>query len=140
MSPSASMLRADREAFLDYCRPAHPIDYYDWLAGYLRQGDTTPKRVQWDMPQRDWFVLVGRPRGVPQLYGALSVQVIVPSDVDLRLADLPHEHGAPDVGHSTFLFYPQERKGRFEVVGHLPPLYADVIDMFTRDERRKLGL
>lgn len=131
-----------RQFVTDYCEPATPREYAAWLAGYLRTGgristvhdypmtdrgvtvvgDGDPSRGPLEFAPADlsWFVLRSRPDDVPSLYGALSMQVIVPATVAFGPADVPRTfHG--QCGHSTFYFM-----DGFRVVGTYMPLFPDV--------------
>lgn len=66
------------------------------------------------------LVLTRRPDHVPALRGALSLEVIVPADLDFTPRDIPES------GHSTFFFM----RG-FEAVGGPVPLPDDVRPLLT---------
>lgn len=107
-----------RTLFVTHCRRATATDYAEWLAGWLRTGGWISHPYDYPMPS--WLVLQTRPDDIPSLYGALSMQVIVPADVDLQPADIPDTfHGG--CGHSTFYFM-----DGFTIVGDFVPLYTDV--------------
>lgn len=107
----------DREEFLTHCRPAGPEDYRAWLAGYLSNGGQVTHPRDWDMPGT-YYVLESTPAGVPSLYGALSLEVIVPAGV-LSPGDIPRTfHGG--CGHSTFFFM-----DGFEVLGSIVESFRD---------------
>lgn len=113
-----SAVKVQRDRFLTSCRLATPAEYAGWLTGHLAAGGyigTTGGS------STGMLVLTRRPdRRVPTLHGALSLNVIVPADVDFTPDDLPRTfHGA--CGHSTFFFM-----DGFDVVGGPVPLPDDV--------------
>lgn len=138
---------ADRQraTFVTHCRLALPSEYADWLRLWIGDGgritDTydypftrTAVVVNGDLSNMtaaapDWMVLCEPPDQVPSLYGARSMNVIVPADVDFSQDDVPNTfHGG--CGHSTFYFM---RDGG--IVGSWVPLYPDV-EVLLRGEDR----
>jgi len=116
---------AARATFLEHCRPATVEDYAAWLTSYLDSDGTITHSYDYRMPK--FWVLVSRPSAIPSLYGAFSMQVIVPAGL-LSPRDVPNTfHGG--CGHSTFYFH-----GRLPVVvGGSVPLYTDVADKIMRE-------
>jgi hypothetical protein len=114
----SSRLRAE---FLSRCRPALAADYSAWLSGYVRKGGRPSHRYDYSMPDRDWCVLEEKPSGVPSLYGALSLNVIVPDWLDFRPDDVPRTFGRGQCGHSTFYFMRD-----YAIVGDWVPTFTDV--------------
>lgn len=113
-----------RAAFLTYCRPAAPAEYATWLTGHLGRSGRITHAYDRDMP-RMWVLERAPQVRVPSLYGAQSVQVIVPAEVRFTPGDLPKTfHGA--CGHSEFYFLAD-----FTVVGSVVPLYDDVKALLT---------
>jgi hypothetical protein len=88
--------------FMQLCRPATAMDYRAWLEGFLNRGGKVDN--SWDFPikRHRYLVLMSKTHTAPSLYGASSIQVIVPSG-NLLPEELPDTfHGA--CGHSGFYF------------------------------------
>jgi hypothetical protein len=98
--------RADleRQEFLKYCKPAGTDDYVAWFRGLKARGiPHNGNRYGYTVEEARFYFLVSDPAYVPELYGAFSVNVIVPAHSKLTLKNLPKGfHGCP--GHSTFYF------------------------------------
>jgi hypothetical protein len=118
----------ERAAFLQSCRIAEPVDYANWLAGFLTKGGviTHPYDYPFDSgayldgsPARaSWYVLTGNPTSVPELHGSDSLHVVVP-------ANSPFPRNRPGrIGHSTFYFM-----NGYEKLGDWVPLYRDVAEI-----------
>jgi hypothetical protein len=123
-------LRLERDEFLRYCIPATVDNYAAWLRGYLTRGGDIKHVYNYPFPagsDPSWFVLYERPKRVPSLYGATSIEVIVPSDVDFGPVDVPNTfHGG--CGHSTFYFL-----NGYQIVGDFVPLYSDVRKLLEKE-------
>lgn len=111
-------MEARRDQFLTACRLATPAEYAAWLTGYLNAGGYVGGTGG---SSAGTLTLTRRPdQPVPTLYGSMSLNVIVPADVDFTPDDLPRTfHGA--CGHSTFFFM-----NGFDVVGGPVRLPDDV--------------
>lgn len=71
-----------RNEFLSYCRKATRDDYVEWYSGFKRSGGKT--EYQRDYPfnvSHGWYVLLVDAIKIPTLYGANSVNLIIPSYV-----------------------------------------------------------
>jgi hypothetical protein len=89
--------------FLEHCRLAEPKDYSRWLKGYLRRGGKVTHPRNREIRCAKFYVLESLPDHVPSLYGALSINVIVPSGLRFFPDHLPRTfHG--QCGHSSFFF------------------------------------
>lgn len=118
-----------RAMFLRSCRIAEPVDYANWLAGFLTKGGaiTHPLDCLFDSgvnlddgsPARgSWYVLTGNSAFMPKLPGSHSLHVIVP-------AHSPFARNRPgQIGHSTFYFM-----DGYEKLGDWVPLYRDVAEI-----------
>lgn len=87
-----------RERFLEACRPATAADYAAWLSGWLARGGQVTHIYDYEIGRADWWVM-DRYASPPKLYGAQSVNVIVPDGVPLRPANV-----RGNVGHNSFFF------------------------------------
>lgn len=109
---------AAREQFLQACRRATPAEYAAWLSGHLRAGGKVTHPYDYALPRS--FYVLERYADPPELYGALSLSVIVPADVPLGPDDLTRTfHGCS--GHNSFFFM-----NDFWVLSSTVPSYADV--------------
>jgi len=106
-----------RERFLDACRPSTPAEYAAWLTGWLRRGGRVTHPHGYPL---HGFVTMQRYATVPELYGALSLNILVPEDVPLAPANLARTfHGCS--GHNGVFFMTG-----FQVVAQVVPSYTDV--------------
>ena len=133
----------DRADFLTHCQPATLLEYTAWMIGYLQNGNEPSHVYDYDFAQPAmqlngsisskgstlrmseapscWWVLAERPDEVPSLYGAQSINVLVPKGVDFRPGNVPSTfHGK--CGHSTFYFM-----DGFRIVGDHTPVYTDML-------------
>ncbi len=101
----AESRRADLEQaeLLKYCRNATREEYQEWLTGYLRKGGKVTHPREGKFRYGSIKVLVAKPAYIPELYGANSVDIIVPKNVDLHPNELRRTfHGVS--GHNSIFF------------------------------------
>lgn len=117
----------ERSEFLAHCQTATLTEYTAWMIGYLNRGGE-PSHIYdhgFTQPEPRVMVLAEKPGAVPTLYGADSLQVIVPAGVSFAPEDVPQTfHGR--CGHSTFYFM----EG-FAIVGIWTPVYSDMLPMLA---------
>jgi hypothetical protein len=66
-------------------RKAFPSDYIAWLKGYIKKGGM-PQHY-YDRPlDRDFYVATKDFKTLP-LYGALSINIIIPSEINVNTSD-----------------------------------------------------
>lgn len=145
----ADFSKRDRDEFLSHCQPATVLEYTAWMIGYL-QGGGEPSHVydyEFSAPgvvlsgsigpqgsdltasaaESDWWVLAEVPEDVPSLYGARSLNILVPNGLGFTPRDVPRTfHGK--CGHSTFYFM-----DGFVVVGSSTPVYTDMLPLLAAD-------
>ncbi len=97
--------REQRDRLLEHCRPATADEYDAWLRGYRKRGGRVTHYRDWPM-HHHYYVMLSDPGWIPKLYGANSVEVIVPRGV-MSPAAL-----SGGTGHSQFFFM-----DGFKVVG-----------------------
>lgn len=112
--------RRQREIMLRTCEEATPEDLAEWMRGYRARGGMVRDIV--DRPMHsDFYVMRRRPALLVELYGASSVDVIVPSGV-LRPEELPRTyHGVS--GHSNWYFMKD-----FAFVGISKPISFECVE------------
>lgn len=107
------------KGFLHAARGAAAHDYAQWLRGFLLQGGTISHNYDYPMPTgRGGFYVAGMPCVISPLYGAASVSLIVPADVECTIDGL---------GHIDVYFM-----DGFTHMG-IVPLYSDVKRLLLRD-------
>lgn len=83
-----------------YLRPARSSDYTQWLRGFLEHGGKVTHA--YDRPMRgDWYVARGS-FTLPPLYGAQSLNIIIPKGITVVCSD---------PGHSGLYWMDGYRKG-----------------------------
>lgn len=95
----SASLTAQRAEFLRHCRPATADDYRRWLDGYEARGGQPTHAYDYAFDRAGFYVLTTGPLTVPtlpSLYGATSVNVIVPASAHLYTPDTFHG----ECGHS----------------------------------------
>jgi hypothetical protein len=90
-----------KAALLKHCRQASYQDYKSWLQGYLALGSKVTHPRNWSFNPHDWYVVESMPDYIPELYGARSVKLIVPSHIKLPNFDRTF-HGCS--GHNDIFF------------------------------------
>lgn len=90
---------------------ALPGDYEDWLRGWRRTGGKEVRRYDYEMPRT--FVVTRKSFALPPLFGALSLDIIVPRGVEVVCPD--------GIGHnSLYIMEDFSMRG-----GHKPPVYSN---------------
>jgi len=82
--PEYSRDSTERRELMSWCRPAKVSDYEAWLKGWSFKD----KRVDYfnlkgKFSERSFYVLLAKPAYIPELYGANSVNLIVPLNVGI---------------------------------------------------------
>lgn len=135
----------ERARFLSGCRPATATDYADWLIGHMESGGNPTHLYDYDLAHRgftvngsigngtcsvqegpiQWWVLERMNGPIPSLYGAKSINVIVPERSPLTPEWIPDTfHGR--AGHSGFYFM-----SGFVAVAATIPVYLDVFTVIA---------
>lgn len=97
-------------AMLQSFRTANKRDYELWLAGYLEAGGKITHVYDYPWGRRDWYAPVADNVELIPLYGATSIQIIVPAGMTV----------SGDGGHSLIFWMDGFRAPR------VVPLFSDI--------------
>jgi hypothetical protein len=108
-------LDIERRRFLEYCRPASKTDWLRWLKPHLEKKGQLRTLFKYDVaPTRNWYVLTEDVYDVPEMYGADSINLIVPKHRYLTPSQLTRTfHG--NSGHNNIFFM-----DGYQVFGDIP--------------------
>jgi hypothetical protein len=111
-------LREQKETLvMPFVKPATPLEYSKWITGFIRQGGKPEHFYDYPIP-RDFYI-AWHNLTLPPLYGAMSINIIVPENVTVSYGD---------IGHSGLFFM-----DGFRHVGSVP-VFSDTVELEAKDE------
>lgn len=78
--------RCERKVLIDHLCKASVKDYLKWLEGFFNRGGLPLHCYDYPFERRDFYIARCSLK-VPALYGALSLNIIVPAGIDVQPAD-----------------------------------------------------
>jgi hypothetical protein len=88
---------------MEHLRQAEVADYMDWLKGFMEAGGSPTHFYDYDMPTKEWF-MAESDLVMPPMYGVSSVNVIVPTGVEVGRIEQKNKNNFHDVGHNNLYF------------------------------------
>lgn len=115
------------EFIRQYCRYAQTSDYQEWFDKYFSRKSIDPawRKYDYELPP-NYVVLEEIPETIPALYGAESLQVIIPEKLHTQVFEVPSStrYLSPDFrGHNEFFFV---KTGVYVGPRKFMPIYADM--------------
>lgn len=102
-----------RHYFLRDCNAASPSEYIDWLVGYIGTGGKISHVYNYESGRWD-FLSLKKDAKITELYGASSVNIIVPKGINCDITG--------DIGHNNVFFM-----DGFKKASNVVPLFNDIL-------------